>query len=453
MAEENTVLSAPEPPADVLTSATTVLRRPWTRRLARRLVLDRLRGIEAGSLMVLEDGTRHVFGRGDGDPPLAARLTIEDPACWDSLAWGGSIGAAEAYCDGLWSTPDLIAVVRVLARNQDTRQRVDAGTAALLKPLRRMLHRMRRNTWRGSRRNISAHYDTGNTFFATFLDPTMTYSCAVFDREEISLETAQRAKLDLVCRKLRLGPRDRLVEIGAGWGSLAVHAARNHGCRVVTTTISEEQFDHTSLAVARAGLSDRVTVLHEDYRALTPRFRGAFDKLAAIEMVEAVGHDYLPDYLRTVSDLLAPDGLALLQAILMPDHWYEEYRRSVDFIQRHIFPGGLLPSLARLQACAAEASDLRLVDLEDLTADYARTLAEWRTRFEAQDETLAALGLSAWERRKWRYYFAYCEGGFLERTISATQILYAKPGFRGAVPARRWPGTPAPAGGQLEMTR
>ena len=446
MAEENTVLSAPEPPADVLNRAAGALRRPWRQRLARRLVLDRLRGIESGGLVVVEAGTRHVFGRDDGDPPLVAHLVIEDPACWDSLAWGGSIGAAEAYCDGLWSTPDPTAVVRVFARNQAARQGVDAGTAALLKPLRRMLHRMRRNTRGGSRRNISAHYDTGNAFFATFLDPTMTYSCAVFDREDLSLEAAQRAKLDLVCRKLQLGPGDRLVEIGAGWGSLAIHAARNCGCRVVTTTISEEQFGHTSRAVSEAGLSDRVTVLREDYRALNPRFRGAFDRLATIEMVEAVGHDYLPEYLRTVSGLLAPGGLALVQATLMPDHWYEEYRRSVDFIQRHIFPGGLLPSLARLQACAAEASDLRLVDLEDLTPDYARTLAEWRARFEARDDTLAALGLSEWERRKWRFYFAYCEGGFLERTISASHLLYAKPGFRGAAPARQWPRTGALAG-------
>lgn len=456
MAEENTFLSASEPPADVLTSAAGALRRPWTQRLARRLVLDRLRGIESGQLAVLEDGTRHVFGGADGDPPLAARLTIEDPGCWDALAWGGSIGAAEAYCDGLWSTPDPTAVVRVLARNQHVRQRVDAGAAALLKPLRRTLYRMRRNSRTGSRRNISAHYDSGNAFFATFLDPTMTYSSAVFDHEDTSLEAAQRAKLDLVCRKLQLGPRDRLVEIGTGWGSLAIHAARNYGCRVVTTTISEKQFDHTSCAVREAGLSDRVTVLREDYRALNPRFRGAFDKLAAIEMVEAVGHDYLPDYVRTVSDLLAPDGLALLQAILMPDHWYEEYRRSVDFIQRHIFPGGLLPSLARIQACAAEASDLRLVDLEDLTPDYARTLAEWRARFEARDDALAALGLTAWERRKWRFYFAYCEGGFLERTISATHLLYAKPGFRGAVAARRWPRMrvlAGAAGGQPEAMR
>ena len=393
-------------------------------------MLERLRAIESGRLDVLEGGTRHRFGRADGDPPLAARLAVENPAAWDAFAWGGSIGAAEAYCAGLWSTADLTAVVRVLARNRDALQRVDGGTAAVLQPLRRLLHRMRRNTRSGSRRNVAAHYDAGNALFAAFLDPTMTYSCAVFDRESTSLEAAQRAKLELVCRKLRLGPRDRLVEIGGGWGSLALHAARTRGCRVVTTTISMQQFDHASRAVAAAGLADRVTVLREDYRALGARCCGAFDKLASIEMIEAVGHDYLPDYIGTVSALLAPAGLALLQAIVVPDQRYEEYRRSVDFIQRHVFPGGLLPSLARIQACVAEAGDLRLVDLQDLTPHYARTLAAWRARFEAAGEAVAALGLSPRERRRWRFYFAYCEGAFRERAIADAQLLYAKPGHR-----------------------
>ena len=439
MAEENAVPSASGTPAAVLNPAAGTPGRPWAERLARRLVLERLRFIESGRLEVEEDGTLHRFGGPAGDPPLAARMTIADPACWNALAWGGSIGAAEAYCRRWWSAPDLTALVRVLARNRDALERVDGGTAAVLKPLRRLLHRRRRNTRAGSRRNIAVHYDAGNAFFSTFLDRTMTYSGAVFDRADTSLDAAQRAKLDLVCRKLDLGPSDRLIEIGSGWGSLAIHAARDYGCRVVTTTISQQQFQHTTLAVAEAGLADRVTVLNADYRALAARFPGGFNKLASIEMIEAVGHDYLPAYLRTVSGVLAPEGLALLQAILIPDQRYERYRRSVDFIQRHIFPGGLLPSLARIQACAAESSDLRLLDLEDLTPHYARTLAAWRTRFDAREDRIAALGLPPAERRKWRFYFAYCEGGFLERTIASAQLLYAKPGFRGAVPKGRRP--------------
>ena len=439
MAQENTVPSAPGASAAVLRAAAGAAGRPWTERVARRLVLDRLQWIESGRLEVLEGGARRTFGRPTGDPPLQARMTVTDPACWRSFAWGGSIGAAEAYCRGWWSAPDLTAVLRVLARNRDALERVDGGAAAALRPLRRILHRLRRNTRAGSRRNVAAHYDSGNSLFAAFLDSTMTYSGGVFDHEDTSLEAAQRAKLDLICRKLDLRSGDRLVEIGAGWGSFAIHAAGNYGCRVVTTTISERQFQHTSRAVTEAGLADRVTVLNEDYRALAARFPGGFDKLASIEMIEAVGHDYLPAYLRTVDRLLAPDGLALLQAILIPDQRYERYRRSVDFIQHHIFPGGLLPSLARIQACAAEASDLRLLDLEDLTPHYARTLAEWRARFDARDAEVAALGLPLPERRKWRFYFAYCEGGFLERTIANAQLLYAKPGFRGAVPKGRRP--------------
>ena len=440
MAEGNPVPSASGPSASVLIGGRSIRRRPWPERLARRLVLGRLRAVRSGRLEVIEEGTRHLFGSVAGDPPLLARVTVVDPSCWRSLAWGGSIGAAEAYCEGLWRTPDPAAVVRVLARNQDALRALDGGSAALRKPLRRLLHRMRRNTRAGSLRNIASHYDRGNGFFASFLDPTMTYSGAVFPSKDASLETAQRAKLDLVCRKLDLGPGDRLVEIGTGWGSLALHAARTCGCRVVTTTVSRRQFEYTCRTVAEAGLSDRVTVLREDYRALAERFRGSFDKLASIEMIEAVGHDYLPDYLAAVSDLLKPDGLALLQAILIPDQRYEAYRRQVDFIQRHIFPGGLLPSLARIQACSARAGDLRLLDLEDFTPHYACTLAAWRERFESGDDAVAALGFPKRERRKWRFYFAYCEGGFRERTIASAQLLYAKPGYRGAVPARLRPG-------------
>lgn len=439
MAEENALPSASGTPAALVSPAAAAAGRPWTERVARRLVLDGLRRIESGRLEVQEQGAVHVFGGQAGDPPLVARMTVTDPACWGALAWGGSIGATEAYCDGWWSSPDLTTVVRVLARNREALERVDGSSTAVSRPFRRVLHWLRRNTRAGSRRNIAAHYDTGNPFFAVFLDSTMTYSCGVFDHEDSSLEEAQRAKLDLVCRKLDLRPGDRLVEIGSGWGSFAIHAAGNYGCRVVTTTISEQQFGHTNRAVAEAGLADRVTVLNDDYRTLAARFPGGFDKLASIEMVEAVGHDYLPAYLRTVSELLAPEGLALLQAILIPDQRYERYRRSVDFIQRHVFPGGLLPSLARIQACAAEASDVRLLDLEDLTPHYARTLAEWRARFDAREDRVAALGVPPPERRKWRFYFAYCEGGFLERTIANAQLLYAKPGFRGAVPAGRRP--------------
>ncbi len=410
--------------------------------MARRMVLERLQAIRSGRLEVFEGRARHAFGDAGDEPGLRARMTVRDPSCWVRLARDGSIGAGEAFAQGLWTSPDPTAVVRVVARNRDALSRLDGGFATLFRGLARAAHLLQPNSLKGSRRNIAAHYDLGNDFFAQFLDPTMTYSCGVFDGEDAPLEAAQAAKLELVCRKLDLGPDDRLVEIGAGWGSLAIHAARTRGCRVVATTISREQFAYASNAVARAGLGQRVTVIREDYRNLPDRFRGAFDKLASIEMIEAVGHRFLPGYIRTVSELLAPRGLALIQAILISDQRYEGYRRSVDFIQKHIFPGGLLPSLARIQACVAKVSDLGLLDLEDLTRHYARTLSLWRARFEARDEAIAALGLSEERRRLWRFYFAYCEAGFLERTITDQHLLYAKPGFRGPGPLR---GAGAPA--------
>ncbi len=393
-------------------------------------MLARLERIAQGRLEVVEGGSRVAVGAATEQFPVVGRVVVEDGAFWERLAWGGSIGAAEAYCDGLWTSPDLTAVVRVLARNLEELRGVDRGPARIAAPLRRLLHRLRSNTRAGARRNVAAHYDTGNEFFAQFLDPTLTYSCAIFPDALSTLETAQQWKLDTICRKLELAPGDRLVEIGTGWGALAIQAARRYGCEVVTTTISQRQFDYATRAVAAAGLDGRVTVLRADYRDLPRRLGRRFDKLVSVEMIEAVGHAFLPRYFEVLSELLEPDGLALVQAILIPDQRYESYRRSVDFIQRYVFPGGLLPSLARIHECTARRTDLRLVDLEDLTPHYARTLAEWRRRFAANEERIAELGLPAAERRKWQYYFSYCEGAFLERTVGDAQLLFAKPGNR-----------------------
>ena len=430
MAQENPLLPASQASAHLFGALTRERRQSWLRRLARRLSLSRLTRIEHGRLEILEGGSRLVFGAVSERCPLTARVSIKDGAFWERLAWGGSIGAAEAYCDGLWSTPDLTKVIRVLACNQEASDNVDGGTARLTAPLRRLLHFTRSNTRAGSIRNISAHYDTGNEFFSRFLDSTLTYSCAIFPDATSTLETAQHWKLDKICRKLGLAPGDRVIEIGTGWGGLAIHAARNYGCEVVTTTISKQQFEYASRAVTEAGIADRVTLLEEDYRELPRRFAGSFDKLVSVEMIEAVGHSYLPRYFEVLSELLKPEGMALVQAILIPDQRYEQYRRAVDFIQRYVFPGGLLPSLARIQECTATCTDLSLVDLEDLTPHYARTLAEWRRRFGIHEEEIAALGVSEPERRKWKFYFSYCEGGFLERTVAAAQLLFAKPANR-----------------------
>ena len=330
----------------------------------------------------------------------------------------------------LLTSDDLTAVVRVAAR-QAAAAHLDSGWSRLLEPIRRLGHLV--DSWgrRGNRRSIAAHYDLGDDFFAQFLDPTMMYSAAVFPTPETTLEEASLAKLDLVCRKLDLGPADHLVEIGTGWGGLAVHAASRYGCRVTTTTISRRQLAFARRRVETAGLGDRVRILDADFRDL-PRVTGRrFSKLASIEMIEAVVHRDLDRYFRVVSDLLEPDGLALVQAITIADQRYDAYRRSVDFIQRHIFPGGQVPAISAITASMKRATDLTLAHLEDLTPHYARTLAEWRRRFVANRERIAAMGYPERFRRLWEFYFCYCEGGFLERTIGDVQLLFTKPLWRG----------------------
>jgi cyclopropane-fatty-acyl-phospholipid synthase len=395
-------------------------------------VIGRLEKIAEGRLTIEENGVVRAYGTaelgaGDAALPLEGTVIIHDPAFWERVAWGGSIGAAEAFCDRFWTTPDLTSVIRIFARNRAALQGMDSGIGALAAPMRKVVHRLRTNTKSGSIRNISAHYDTGNEFFSKFLDPTLTYSCAIFPGAFATLETAQQWKLDTICRKLELSSRDHLLEIGTGWGGLAIHAARKYGCRVTTTTISSRQFEYASKAVAEAGLGDRITLLTSDYRDLPAALDRRFDKLVSIEMIEAVGHRYLPDYFEVIGRMLEPDGLALIQAITIPDQSYDSYRKSVDFIQHYIFPGALLPSMARIQDCVKDRTDLRLLDLEDLTPHYARTLRAWNKRFEKREDEIAELGLSEAERRKWKYYFGYCEGGFLERTIGNVQLLFGKP--------------------------
>ena len=435
MAQEDALLSPPQARRDLASRPATPAaalrpaarrRQSWLLRQAKGLVRGRLEKLVEGRLAIREDGEVRRFGSLDAFP-LEGTITIHDPGFWERVAWGGSIGAAEAFCDGLWSTPDLTAVARIFARNQDALQGLDSGLGSLAAPVRRLLHRMRGNTKAGSIRNVAAHYDTGNEFFSKFLDSTLTYSCAIFPDALSTLETAQEWKLDTICKKLELGGGDHLLEIGTGWGGLAIHAARRYGCRVTTTTISRRQFEYASKAVAAAGLEDRITLLRSDYRDLPAALDDRFDKLVSIEMIEAVGHDYLPLYFEVISRSLKPDGLALVQAITIPDQKYDAYRRSVDFIQQYIFPGALLPSIGRILECVRARTDLRLLDVEDLTPHYARTLESWSDRFEAREDEIAALGLSAAERRKWKYYFGYCEGGFLERAIGDVQILFGKP--------------------------
>ncbi len=394
--------------------------------LLRNLVCRRLADLDHGRLMLDDAAGCQEFGRQADDSP-AARVKVHNARFYRHLAFGGSLGAAEAFIRGYWTCDNLVELVRIFCRNAAVSAGMEGGPVRLLSPVERLGHWLRRNTTAGSRRNITAHYDLGNEFFALFLDETMAYSCAIFPQPESTLHEASLAKFDRICRKLTLKPDDHLLEIGTGWGGFALYAARNYGCRVTTTTISQKQYDYTRRLVADAGLSDRVTVLCRDYRDLT----GTYDKLVSIEMIEAVGHQFFDTYFRACSQRLKPDGLMLLQAITIPDQRYDAYRRGVDFIQRYIFPGGCLPSVGAICDSVGRVTDMRLMHFEDLSPHYSETLALWRQPFFANLDRVRALGFTDEFIRTWEYYFCYCEGAFRERAIGCTQMLLAKPACRG----------------------
>jgi cyclopropane-fatty-acyl-phospholipid synthase len=394
-------------------------------RIARRLVLDRLRGLQVGRVSLEEGADRLQFGQPAG-ADLAATIRVHDPRFYRQIALGGSLGAAEAYLRGYWTSDDLTTLLRIFVRNLAIADRLEGGGARLTALLARLNHWLRRNTRSGSRKNIEAHYDLGNEFFALFLDETMTYSCGIFERPESDLAEASLAKLDRICRKLDLTPSDHVVEIGTGWGSFAMHAATQYGCRVTTTTVSPAQRTLAQERIEKAGVEDRVEVLLCDYRDLS----GRYDKLVSIEMIEAVGEQFLEAYFRKIGDLLTDDGLAVLQAITMPDQRAAQYRRSVDFIQAYVFPGSFLPSIGGIVRATARATDLKLVHLEDITPHYTTTLRLWRERFLANLEAVKRLGYPDRFLRLWEYYLCYCEAGFAERYIGDVQLTFAKPGCR-----------------------
>ena len=391
--------------------------------LAARVVRARLAGLEHGQL-TLSDGVRiDHYGRRTERCPLNVTVHVHHPRFYGEVAFGGSIGAGEAYMLGYWTANDLTGLVRILLNNRTVLDGMETGLARLTAPLQKALHWYNRNTRDGSRRNITAHYDLGNEFFALFLDPTMMYSSAIYPHPRASLEEAQQVRLERICRKLDLRPRDHLLEIGSGWGGMAIHAARHYGCRVTTTTISRRQHELAVERVRAAGLTDRITVLLEDYRDLT----GHYDKLVSLEMIEAVGHQYYDAYFRQCAALLKPEGMMLLQGITIADQRYEQAKRSVDFIQRHIFPGSCIPSVAAMTDSIARASDLRLYHLEDIGPHYAATLRHWRVNFRRHLGEVRALGYPESFVRLWEFYLCYCEGGFEERALGDVQMLLVKP--------------------------
>lgn len=391
-----------------------------------RAVLARLAGMEAGQLEISSARERRVLGAPAADG-LRGTVEIHDDRTWGALLRGGSIGAGEAYAEGWWTSPDPFAVMRLMVRNRAALESLEGGLARLALPVLRFAHAWRRNSRAGARRNVAAHYDLSNEFFAAWLDPTMAYSCGVFETPAAGLEQASTAKFDRLCRALELRPGERLLEIGCGWGGLAMHAARVYGAQVTAITISQAQHEAARARVRAAGLEERVEVRLCDYRDLA----GRWDKIVSVEMIEAVGAQYYDAFFETLGARLEPHGAAALQAITIADRHYETARRRVDFIQKHVFPGSCIPSLTALFTSCARASDLTPVRVEDFAPHYARTLLTWRSNFHAASARIAELGFDERFRRLWDFYFVYCAGGFAERQLGLAQILLAKPGWRG----------------------
>jgi cyclopropane-fatty-acyl-phospholipid synthase len=398
---------------------------PWQHaadRLARGIVVRWLRGMRGGEVVIAEGGAERTFGRLVAERPLRAVLQVRSPRFYRDLL-RGSVGLCESYVDGLWECEDLVTLSRIGALNVAGLDRLRRLLAPALIPMQRWARWLERNTRARARSRIAAHYDLGNDLFEEFLDPTMMYSCAVFDPPSCTLEQASLAKLDRVCEKLELRPEHHVLEIGTGWGGFAIFAAQRYGCRVTTTTISRDQHAYACERVREAGLEDRVTVLLQDYRDL----RGRYDRLVSIEMIEAVGWQYFRTFFRRCSQLLEDDGAMLLQAILIEDRAYSIEKGSRSFVKKYIFPGGCLPSMKVISQALARVTDLREVHVEDLTAHYAITLERWRERFMSAGERLAERGYDERFRRLWRLYLSYCEGGFRERRIKDVQLLLAKP--------------------------
>ncbi len=395
----------------------------WIDRKCRDLLFTRLSTMHNGCVAVTDHDGTHLLGEGNnGD--LMANITVLSPSLYRRVLVSGSLGAADSFVEGEWTTPDLVAVLRFFARNIDHLAESEQGLATLGKLATSMIAKLRRNTRRGSKRNIAEHYDLGNTFFELFLDSSMMYSSAIFDSPTTTLEDASRTKLNRVGDSLELQASDHVLEIGTGWGGFATHAASRYGCHVTTTTISDEQFQYARQRVVNAKLDDSVTVIKQDYRDLT----GQFDKLVSIEMLEAVGHEFLDTFFGQCNRLCKHGGRVFVQTIVMPEQRSRSYRKSIDFIQKYVFPGGFLPSLTEIQESVGRATNLRLLSVNDHSSSYARTLREWRSRFMNRIDDVRQLGFSEDFIRTWNYYFSYCEAAFLERAIGILQLEWVKVG-------------------------
>jgi len=399
-------------------------------RLAKQILFKRLQGIQQGTITIVEDinGLRSELSFGTSDSSsmlddIHVKIEVKNTQFYGEVVFGGSIGAGEAYMQGCFDCDNLTNLIRLMVRNQSLLDSIESGLARLTAPIQKWLHIINKNTQQGSRRNIAAHYDLGNEFFKLMLDPTMMYSSAIFETPKQSLEDASIAKLKSICEKLALKETDHLLEIGTGWGGFAIYAAQNYGCRVTTTTISQQQYLMAVERVKQAGLENKIEILLTDYRDLN----GSYDKLVSIEMIEAIGHQFYDTYFAKCSELLKPNGMMLLQAITIADQRYESAIRSVDFIQRYIFPGSCIPSVTAMIKSITKSTDLRLFDLQDIGPHYAKTLAMWRDNFFKNITQIRAMGYPETFIRMWDFYLCYCEGGFEERALGDVHMLLVKP--------------------------
>jgi len=394
----------------------------WLDKRCRSLVFSVFAKLEYGQIEIIDNGQRFIFPEFAENNSLRGRINIHDVSVYREFVKGGSIGVAEAYIAGKWSSPDLTSVIRIFARAQQQTDTLEQQKSWLTKLKYALLHRRNRNSATGSKRNILAHYDLGNELYSRFLDPEMMYSSAIYPNEGANLAQAQEHKLSTICQRLELKANDHLLEIGTGWGGLAIYAAQHYGCKVTTTTISDAQHAYAKNRIEALGLADKITLLKQDYRDLT----GEYDKLVSIEMIEAVGYEYLPSFFKQCNQRLKSGGKLLIQSITIADQRFDYYKHNVDFIQRYIFPGGFLPSITVLAEHLTEYTSLVTESISDIGLDYAKTLSHWREAFLQSWPELTPFGYDERFKRLWLYYFAYCEGAFLERSTSTVHLVARK---------------------------
>ena len=384
----------------------------------------KLSHLNVGCISVVDGVDKFSFG--DTGSELRVNVQVHSQEFYVMTGSGGAMGIAEAYILGYWTSDDVVMLMRIILKNRSIMLSLNNGFAKILNPINKLIHRSRQNTLKGSKENILAHYDLSNDFYKLWLDPTMTYSCAYFEDTNTSLEDASIEKLDRMCRKLKLSEKDNILEVGTGWGSFSIHAAKNYGCSITTTTISDAQYEYAKARVVEEGLESKINVINKDYRKLD----GQYDKIVSIEMIEAVGYEYISEYFSKLSSLLKPDGLMALQGITYNDQNFDTYKDSVDFIKKYIFPGSCLISISQIIDVIKNKTDLSMIDMEDITRHYAETLNRWRKNFMNVLPEVKEMGYSKAFINMWEFYFLYCEAGFLERNIGDVQLVFAKSGAR-----------------------